>query len=476
MNHNDDPRTPLHTTHQPSNADKPFHITQNAKAISLSFIRSCPPLFIQSIEKGRQAALEEKFLRFDTALLLYQECCNGLENTKSHVEKDPTIRLIITRKIVEYSKKIIELQLKNTEKRKMWEDLRESEILMLDEEDSSYTHTENHDGHASNQFPNELEPRNAAYSDQNTLFHNIFPEVPAREILIRVFSCGVGDSFKTVRVSRVFLTRNYMCCYSHRSRMSSVIKLHTITNLIKIFPLGIQIQTSNGDIYLRCILRRNLSFEILEKMWQSSKALFGVPLIELVARENNPSLIPSIVEQTVNALSTNSRLKAEGIFRVSPTSTELNNVKLALQQGETVDFQQMNPHLTACALKLFLRSLPEPLLSYRLYQSFIDIFDIPELPGQINQIKFLLKKLPVANQNLVHYLLDFLQLVVLNSNDNKMNLNSICIIFGPLFLQSSDSDFDVILSENLVVQELLAMMITNFAHIFDGRPSRSRSV
>ena len=56
-------------------------------------------------------------------------------------------------------------------------------------------------------------------------------------------------------------------------------------------------------------------------------------------------------------------LDTEGIFRRSPSSTDLRLVKEALQRGETPDLSLYDIHVTAVLIKLFFRWVVRPLAS-----------------------------------------------------------------------------------------------------------------
>ncbi|KNC69511.1 hypothetical protein SARC_17981, partial [Sphaeroforma arctica JP610] len=53
-------------------------------------------------------------------------------------------------------------------------------------------------------------------------------------------------------------------------------------------------------------------------------------------------------------------------------SSEINAYKYKLDQGVNVDFdQEENPHNVAGLIKLYLRELPEPLMTWDMYDPFI---------------------------------------------------------------------------------------------------------
>lgn len=64
----------------------------------------------------------------------------------------------------------------------------------------------------------------------------------------------------------------------------------------------------------------------------------------------------------------------EGIFRVSGSRMQVTILKCQIDEGHDVNLNDCkDPYVIAHLLKQYLRELPEPLLTYKLYKSFIAI-------------------------------------------------------------------------------------------------------
>lgn len=62
-------------------------------------------------------------------------------------------------------------------------------------------------------------------------------------------------------------------------------------------------------------------------------------------------------------------MRVEGLFRLSGDANVINQMRASFDAGRTPDFHDgSNPHNIAGVLKLWLRKLPEPLLTFDLYQ------------------------------------------------------------------------------------------------------------
>ena len=103
-------------------------------------------------------------------------------------------------------------------------------------------------------------------------------------------------------------------------------------------------------------------------------------------------------------------LTDEGLFRRSPSSATLRQVKEAYDRGQVVSLDSFeDPHLAAVLLKKYLRDLPEPLFPESFY-AVIQECPIPtENPSDWSAVLYirenLLPALPRCNYILLSYIL-----------------------------------------------------------------------
>ena len=65
-------------------------------------------------------------------------------------------------------------------------------------------------------------------------------------------------------------------------------------------------------------------------------------------------------------------MQLEGIFRISALKDSLTQYKNDINNGKKVDFAEVeDSHLIPGLLKMWLREMPEPLLTFDLYSQFI---------------------------------------------------------------------------------------------------------
>uniref|UniRef100_A0A3Q1GZ58 Rho GTPase activating protein 1 n=1 Tax=Acanthochromis polyacanthus TaxID=80966 RepID=A0A3Q1GZ58_9TELE len=166
--------------------------------------------------------------------------------------------------------------------------------------------------------------------------------------------------------------------------------------------------------------------------------VFGVPL-HLCCSIIQPNTLftsaPPISQSCAVLLPTG--LEIEGIFRRSANVTLVKDVQLRYNSGGTVDFREMEDvHLAAVILKTFLRELPEPLLTFQLYN---DIVNFACIDNQVMAMKTLVESLPEENYASLRYLITFLAQVSANSEVNKMTNSNLAVVFGPNLLWGRDN-------------------------------------
>jgi RhoGAP domain len=88
---------------------------------------------------------------------------------------------------------------------------------------------------------------------------------------------------------------------------------------------------------------------------------------------NQGLAIPWIIKAAVAFLDERG-MEQEGLFRVPASNTTLKQLKAQIDGGGTVDFASQSDCINsaACLMKLYLRELPVPLMTFHLYTLFIN--------------------------------------------------------------------------------------------------------
>ncbi|XP_004084834.1 rho GTPase-activating protein 8 [Oryzias latipes] len=155
---------------------------------------------------------------------------------------------------------------------------------------------------------------------------------------------------------------------------------------------------------------------------------FGVTL-HYIRERSGGALIPPVMAQTIDYLKLKG-LRTEGIFRRSVQVQIIKDVQKLYNQGKPVDFDvYQNVHVPAVILKSFLRELPEPLLTFRVYNQVQEILGV-ESSLRVSRCKQVVEGLPEHNFTVLKFLLGFLHTVTQEIIFNKMSASNLACVFG----------------------------------------------
>ncbi|KAK2876567.1 hypothetical protein Q8A67_020663 [Cirrhinus molitorella] len=164
----------------------------------------------------------------------------------------------------------------------------------------------------------------------------------------------------------------------------------------------------------------------------TEKPAFGTALDEHLKRSSREIALP--IEACVMML-LETGMKEEGLFRIAAGASKLKKLKAALDcsTSQLEEFYS-DPHAVAGALKSYLRELPEPLMTYQLYDEWIQASNVPDPDKRLQALWVTCDQLPKNNKANFRYLVKFLAKLAQESDVNKMTPSNIAIVLGPNLL------------------------------------------
>ncbi|XP_070616970.1 rho GTPase-activating protein 17 isoform X1 [Erythrolamprus reginae] len=164
----------------------------------------------------------------------------------------------------------------------------------------------------------------------------------------------------------------------------------------------------------------------------TEKPAFGTLLEEHLKRSGREIAVP--IEACVMML-LETGMKEEGLFRIAAGASKLKKLKAALDCSSShLDEFYSDPHAVAGALKSYLRELPEPLMTYTLYEEWTQVANIQDQDKKLQDLWRICQKLPKPNLANFRYLIKFLAKLAQYSDVNKMTPSNIAIVLGPNLL------------------------------------------
>lgn len=217
--------------------------------------------------------------------------------------------------------------------------------------------------------------------------------------------------------------------------------------------------------YDRKVMSQNsLVSEPMREVTPEPTCQFGASL-DWISLNNDNSTIPPIVKKCVEFLSTPAHLETEGIFRRSANVAQIKAIKAKINAGEDIRFgDETDVHYVAVLLKTFFREMPEPLLTFDLFEEVMRFQDIPTEARASFMKDALSKKLPERNFLVLKYLVNFLSMVIDSSCLNKMTSSNLAVVFGPNLIRSRDET--VTLTKIGAINLFTEHMFSHGDHIF----------
>ncbi|XP_034417834.1 N-chimaerin isoform X3 [Cyclopterus lumpus] len=158
-------------------------------------------------------------------------------------------------------------------------------------------------------------------------------------------------------------------------------------------------------------------------------------------------------------------LKSEGLYRISGFSDLLEEVKMSFDKdGEKTDisvdaYEDIN--IITGALKLYLRDLPVPIISYDAYPRFIEAAKLTDPEKKLEAFSEALALLPSSHSETLKYLMAHLKRVTQNEKFNLMNAENLAIIFGPTLMRAPNLDAMTSLNDIRHQRQVVEVLIKN---------------
>jgi len=164
-----------------------------------------------------------------------------------------------------------------------------------------------------------------------------------------------------------------------------------------------------------------------------STKVFGQTLDDLFNRDQSP--VPLVVYQCIQAVDLFG-LDHEGIYRISGNAHQVQELKTQFDQNAfSVDFR--NPESfyhdvnnPANLLKLFLRELPDPLLTSEHYSALLDAARIPDDLVRRDSLHAIINALPDPNYATLRALVLHLHRVDERQEINRMTPTNLAVVFA----------------------------------------------
>nr|XP_060611564.1 unconventional myosin-IXa isoform X9 [Anolis sagrei ordinatus] len=167
-----------------------------------------------------------------------------------------------------------------------------------------------------------------------------------------------------------------------------------------------------------------------------SSRQFGVELSRLTSEERT---VPVLFEKLTNYIEMHA-LYTEGIYRKSGSTNKIKELRQGLDTDiESINLDDYNIHVIASVFKQWLRDLPNPLMTFELYDEFLRAMGLQERKEAIRGVYSVIDQLSRTHLHTLERLIFHLVRIALQEETNRMSANALAIVFAPCILRSPDT-------------------------------------
>ncbi|XP_031704301.1 unconventional myosin-IXAa isoform X5 [Anarrhichthys ocellatus] len=167
-----------------------------------------------------------------------------------------------------------------------------------------------------------------------------------------------------------------------------------------------------------------------------SSRQFGVEVSRLT---NDERAVPLVVEKLINFIEMHG-LYTEGIYRKPGSTNKIKELKQGLDTDvDSMNLDDYNIHVIASAFKQWLRDLPNPLMTFELYEEFIRTMALQDKKETIRAVYSVVDQLSRTHLSTLERLIFHLVRIALQEETNRMSANALAIVFAPCILRCPDT-------------------------------------
>ncbi|KAM9719847.1 uncharacterized protein ACNS7B_020502 [Menidia menidia] len=132
----------------------------------------------------------------------------------------------------------------------------------------------------------------------------------------------------------------------------------------------------------------------------------------------------------------------DGIYRLSGVSSNIQKLRGEFESDGSPDLNKdvylQDIHCVSSLCKAYFRELPNPLLTYQLYDKFAEAVAIQLEEERLVKIKDVLKELPAPHYRTLEFLMRHLVKMASFSSETNMHARNLAIVWAPNLLRSKD--------------------------------------
>lgn len=165
---------------------------------------------------------------------------------------------------------------------------------------------------------------------------------------------------------------------------------------------------------------------------------FGCDLTEYL--ESSGQDVPYVLKSCAEFIETHGIV--DGIYRLSGVTSNIQRLRQEFGSDQCPDLTRevylQDIHCVGSLCKLYFRELPNPLLTYELYEKFTEAVSHCPEDGQLARIQNVIQELPPSHYRTLEYLIRHLAHIASFSSKTNMHARNLALVWAPNLLRSRD--------------------------------------
>ncbi|EEC03631.1 Rho GTPase-activating protein RICH2, putative [Ixodes scapularis] len=235
-----------------------------------------------------------------------------------------------------------------------------------------------------------------------------------------------------------------------------------------------------GDHHRRALAEIDATLPALWRLIGNSpqKPVFGFSLEEHLRVTGRR--IALVVEKCACCLLTYG-MDEEGLFRITGSVSKVKKLKkpvfgFSLEEHLRVTGRRIALVVEKCACCLltygmdeeqYLRELPEPLMTFSLYEDWMKAASIPDLNTRLQALWQVVNNLPQPNHDNLRYVVKFLARLATNQERNKMSSQNIAIVIAPNLVWAREENQSQLMGVNMTLANMHSSIVDTLVNYAD---------
>nr|XP_033818407.1 rho GTPase-activating protein 33 isoform X3 [Geotrypetes seraphini]XP_033818409.1 rho GTPase-activating protein 33 isoform X3 [Geotrypetes seraphini]XP_033818410.1 rho GTPase-activating protein 33 isoform X3 [Geotrypetes seraphini]XP_033818411.1 rho GTPase-activating protein 33 isoform X3 [Geotrypetes seraphini] len=190
--------------------------------------------------------------------------------------------------------------------------------------------------------------------------------------------------------------------------------------------------------FLRTFMKSRPSKQRLKQRGILKERVFGCDLGEHLMNSGND--VPQVLRCCSEFIEKHGIV--DGIYRLSGISSNIQKLRHEFDSERIPelarDIYLQDIHCVSSLCKLYFRELPNPLLTYQLYDKFAEAMSVQNEEDRLVRVHDVIQQLPPPHYRTLEFLMRHLARLATHSLDTSMHVKNLAIVWAPNLLRSME--------------------------------------